>query len=196
MRNHCDRVNALHLEPWVPGAKGINIVGGQGSARGNRADLIGMHDNLVNGVLDDFAVFADLDGASVNTVTFAQLSGPGNAPYYAAVAVVNAASFRSPIAPGSNATLFGANLATRQEISAYWPFDLAGASIRLNGIAAPLYFVSPGQVSFQVPWELAGRTQTTLSVTVNSVTGPPQTAAVAPYNPGLFVTNAKGQGRS
>ena len=61
--------------------------------------------------------------------------------------VVNAASFLGTLAPGSLATLYGNNLAADGSAS--------GVSVSVNGLAAPLLYVSPGQINFQIPWEAA-----------------------------------------
>ena len=70
-------------------------------------------------------------------------------------AVVNGASFAAgaPVAPGSIASIFGSNLASTSAAVAGVPLPtlLADAKVSLNGVAAPLFFVSPGQINFQVP---------------------------------------------
>src|SRR5712692_5165256 len=85
-------------------------------------------------------------------------------------AVVNGASFAAgvPVAPGSIATVFGSNLASITAAAAEVPLPtlLGDARISLNGVAAPLFFVSPTQINFQAPWELAGRNEASLTVTV------------------------------
>lgn len=72
--------------------------------------------------------------------------------------VVDAASLRSTISPGSWATMFAA---TRSEVSRAWrssdfrdgnlPLSLENLSVQVNGRPAALSFVSPAQVNFLVP---------------------------------------------
>jgi len=72
---------------------------------------------------------------------------------------VNAASFDVvPLAPGMVASLFGSNLASATEISGAPPLptSLAGTTLLVNNIAAPLFFASSGQINFQVPFGLTG----------------------------------------
>jgi uncharacterized protein (TIGR03437 family) len=114
--------------------------------------------------------------------------------------VVNAASSaaRSPVAPGSIATGYGSflisSLATAP--NSPLPTNLAGLSMQFDsGLRAPLFAVSGGQVNFQVPWELAGQSQTALSVTVNGQTGAAQAVNLAPFSPGIFSMNAQGTGQ-
>ncbi|MEX2302154.1 MAG: M36 family metallopeptidase [Bryobacterales bacterium] len=71
--------------------------------------------------------------------------------------VVHAASYLPKLAPGGIATLFGANLAleTAQASSVPLPRELGGVRVLVNGVAAPLFYVSPGQINFQTPFETA-----------------------------------------
>ena len=73
-------------------------------------------------------------------------------------AVVNAASLQpGPVAPGSLITVFGSNLApaTMAAPTASLPRSLGGVTLSINGIAAPLLFVSPAQMNAQVPFEVS-----------------------------------------
>lgn len=72
--------------------------------------------------------------------------------------VVNAASFAPapiPVAPGSIITILGANLAqsTATAASSSLPTSLAGATVQINNLNAPLYYVSGTQINAQVPYE-------------------------------------------
>jgi outer membrane protein assembly factor BamB len=69
-------------------------------------------------------------------------------------AVVNANGFQpGPVAPGSLISLFGSNLTPRpaQANAAPWPPVLEATSVFINGIAAPIGYVSPTQINAQVP---------------------------------------------
>ena len=77
----------------------------------------------------------------------------------------------SGVAPGSLATLYG-NLfasATATASTIPLPFTLGGVSIAVNGKAAALLYVSPGQINFQVPYETAVG-NATITVTNNGST--------------------------
>jgi beta-glucosidase len=74
--------------------------------------------------------------------------------------IVNAASFLGDIAPGSLATLFGSNLADGVyqgsqvvDSNSHFLTAVAGVSVSVSGGNAPLTYVSPTQINFQVPWE-------------------------------------------
>ncbi len=97
---------------------------------------------------------------------------------------VNGASFAAgaAVSPGSIVSAFGTNLA---------PGDI---TVRLNSIAAPVFAATATQVNFQVPVELAGQSQASLTVTVGGVTSSPVTVSLAAVAPGLFSANTAGQG--
>jgi len=68
--------------------------------------------------------------------------------------LVNAASYQPTLgAPGSIASVFGSNLAAAAATAQAYPLprQLGGASVTWNGVAAPLLYVSPTQINFQVP---------------------------------------------
>jgi len=72
--------------------------------------------------------------------------------------VVNAASNAAgqALVPGSLASLYGSGLApgTFTVTTGPLPTVAGGVSVIVNGFFAPLLYVSPTQINFQVPWEL------------------------------------------
>jgi uncharacterized protein (TIGR03437 family) len=111
--------------------------------------------------------------------------------------IVNLASYTSPVAAGSLAAAFGANLSSGQ--ASYnnlpLPLTLAGSSFQIAGHGAPLVFASPGQVNLQIPWEVAGSQQASVAVTVGSQVSTPQTVNLAAFAPGIFTLNQQGTGQ-
>ncbi len=90
-------------------------------------------------------------------------------------AVVNGVGFRpGPVAPGSIVTLFGTNMAPRvaSASSSSWPKVLESTSVFINGVAAPLAYVSPTQINAQVPDETAAGQATVTVVSGNRVLPP------------------------
>ncbi|MBM3756472.1 MAG: hypothetical protein FJW38_21095, partial [Acidobacteria bacterium] len=74
--------------------------------------------------------------------------------------VVNAASFvGASLGPGAVASIFGTSLAlsTASASSVPLPATLGGVRVIVNGRAAPLFYVSPGQINFQLPDDLSTR---------------------------------------
>jgi len=101
--------------------------------------------------------------------------------------VVDAASFTRPTAPGSIVSIFGTNFASALAQGSSVPLStsLGGVSVSFNGIAAPLFFVSSGQINAQLP---SGLTGTTASVVVTS-SGGASAARMIQLNqatPGIF----------
>jgi uncharacterized protein (TIGR03437 family) len=125
---------------------------------------------------------------------------PARAPA-GTVASVSAASFSgTTLASESIVAAFGAGLAISTQAAATLPLPtaLGGTTITVRDSAgverqAPIFFVSPNQVNYQMP---PGTTPGQATVTITSrygdtSTGTVQIAAVAP---GLFSANANGQG--
>ncbi len=111
--------------------------------------------------------------------------------------VVNAASFApsgNPIAPGEFIALFGAGLAKSQQVAAPpYPLTLNSVSVQINGKAAPIYFVSTGQINCIVPYATTGATAT---ITVNNGGTASNTVTVplAATAPGMFSVSSNGTG--
>jgi uncharacterized protein (TIGR03437 family) len=109
--------------------------------------------------------------------------------------VVNAASFAAGISPGSLATLFGTGVTTFSGIISAGllplPREIAGTSITLNSIEAPVVAVSGSgpqeQINFQVPYELDGGSRVTLVVRVNGQSSAPVEIPIVVAQPEVFV---------
>src|SRR5262249_6140665 len=67
-------------------------------------------------------------------------------------AAANGASFKAVFAPGMILTLFGSNLANSTESASSVPLpkSMGGVAVTINGIAAPLYYISPTQLNVQI----------------------------------------------
>lgn len=103
---------------------------------------------------------------------------------------VNGASFlrNVPIAPGAIVTVFGSNLAGAAASAAGppYPLVLGDTSVTLNGISAPLFYVSPGQINAQAPFEL-GTGTALLQVRRGTTMSPTGFTTVANVSPGIFI---------
>jgi uncharacterized protein (TIGR03437 family) len=71
-------------------------------------------------------------------------------------ALVSAAGTGVMAAPGSAATLYGTFplLPSISSPPGSLPTTLSGVSVMINGVAAPLYYISASQINLQIPWEL------------------------------------------
>ncbi len=124
--------------------------------------------------------------------------GFAQAPQITSAGVVNAASFvQGAVSGGSIVAIFGANLATgiAGATQVPLPTNLNGTQVFISGQAVPLFFVSAGQVNAQIPWELTGATQASISAIVNGTAGNTVTLNLTPFNPGVFTTDSSGKGQ-
>jgi uncharacterized protein (TIGR03437 family) len=121
-------------------------------------------------------------------------ANPPPGPVAPAAGVVDAAGFSATISGGGIGSIFGTNLAPAVASASFepLPLNLGGGYVRLNDTIAPLLFVSPGQINFQVPWELLTSTTATLQVFTPNGTSPTVTVNVAPAAPGIFNLNTQG----
>jgi len=95
---------------------------------------------------------------------------------------------RGPLAPGSIIALFGRNLAPgeRSASSLPLPRSLEGVRVLIGGVEAPLFYVSPGQVNAQVPFELNADRQLQVLVESRGVPSAPEPLQTAENRPGIF----------
>ncbi len=116
------------------------------------------------------------------------------------IASVSAASFTGTLAPDGIAALFGTGLATATAAapSTTLPTELGGITVTIldaNGVRrpAPLFFVSPTQINFQLPAATAAGPAVIYVQRSGTVVGQ-GAATIAAVAPGLFAANASGQG--
>src|SRR5262249_22715633 len=106
----------------------------------------------------------------------------------------NAASFASQVSPGALASIFGTGFGptTAQGdlglLTNALPASLAGVSVTVNGTAAPLLYLSPGQINFQVPWKAQTGTAS-IAVVVNGGASNALQIPVKTAAPGLFTSS-------
>lgn len=123
-------------------------------------------------------------------------------PQITAGGVVNAGSYAQPISPGSIVSIFGTNLASTTVIApdTPWPITLAETSVKLNGIDAPLLFVSPEQINLQAPWSLQSSPlaygTATAVVTTPSGSSTPAQAPIYDTSPAIYSLDASGCGQA
>jgi uncharacterized protein (TIGR03437 family) len=121
----------------------------------------------------------------------AALAAQAQTPAVAQGGVLNAANGLSPVAPGSLVSIYGANLAGGLAQADTIPLSnqLNNVSVTLNGIPAPLLFVSQGQINAQVPWNVlqSGNSGTASIVVTNGANqSSVQNVPVGPFSPGIF----------
>jgi uncharacterized protein (TIGR03437 family) len=108
-------------------------------------------------------------------------------------AIGNAASFNQIFAPGMILTIYGSQLSpvTSTASSVPLPLAIAGVTVTINGVAAPIWYVSSGQLNVQIPYETPLNTSVPVTVNNNGQSATSSmTAAIAA--PGIF-TDAQGE---
>jgi glucosylceramidase len=108
------------------------------------------------------------------------------APAFPANGAVNAAAVQAALSPGELFSIYGAHLATAAEQPSWLPLPatMSATSVQINGITAPLLYVSPGQINAQVPWSVTPG-GATLTVTHAGVAAS-QTVTIAAAGPAIF----------
>ncbi len=124
------------------------------------------------------------------------LPGRGWAQSPQIAGVSDAANFTSTTAPGGIISIFGSGLATGEVSAPSLPLPtyLNGASVYIDGMAAPLLFVSPGQINAQIPYEIAANSTATVQVTVNGNNSANAQIAIAQSAPAIFTQAGTGSG--
>jgi len=139
-----------------------------------------------------------------------------NAPDITAAGVVNAASYSNAVAPGSYVAIFGSwlydlslsNNLTSTDTATGSPLPLALDYVMVSfdvpsanppiSVPGRMYYVSPGLVVLQMPWELQGQASAQVKVTIDFSNGNVVTVPIVPYAPAFFggstvaATNAVG----
>jgi uncharacterized protein (TIGR03437 family) len=126
----------------------------------------------------------------------ADLSTASTAPLYSAAGIVHAATQSvQTLAPNTIATIYGTNLSwTTHAVSpgdlngGFLPTSLEGVTVYVNNISSGLFFVSPGQINFLVPYEIVAPS-ITIHVARQGVAGPGVTVPLATTAPGFFQWN-------
>jgi uncharacterized protein (TIGR03437 family) len=129
-------------------------------------------------------------------------------PTSGALTTVDAASYERAVAPGQIVAAFGSGFPSGTNITAAasslpLPTELEKVSVRVNGAAAPLFFVGAGgafgsgafQINYQLPFE------TTAGVAFVEVLSDGRLVASEYLNvsgaaPGIFTFNASGEGQA
>jgi uncharacterized protein (TIGR03437 family) len=104
-------------------------------------------------------------------------------------AVADGAAF-SPesIAPGSLISVFGSHLAplTAAATSVPLPISIADVSVTINGVSAPILFISPGQINVQIPNEVSAGPASVV-VRVHGAPSAPASISLKVAAPALFL---------
>jgi uncharacterized protein (TIGR03437 family) len=114
-------------------------------------------------------------------------------PQTSVAGVGNAFDYTSgAVAPGEIVAIFGTNvgpaagLAGALNAGGDLANSLAGIQVTFDGVPAPIFFASAGQINVEVPYEVAGKSSTSMLVMSGISAGAPVTIPVLSAEPGLF----------
>jgi uncharacterized protein (TIGR03437 family) len=109
--------------------------------------------------------------------------------------VVNAANYRTSIAPGSVVSLFGQNLGSAETAATTpLPTRLGGMCVTLDDKALPLFMTSPAQINAQIPPDTKTGTHTlVVRSPERNTAGTRYSLSVQKYAPAVFLSSQTGQ---
>jgi uncharacterized protein (TIGR03437 family) len=153
--------------------------------------------NTFLGTPDSGAPFSNQDMLVDYVRVYQAAAVDANAPVISPAGVLNAASYLGAIAPGSLVSLFGNNLADGSyqgsqvlDASGHFVTSVAGVSVAVNDVNAPLAYVGPGQINFQIPWETAPGPAVRVQVTRAGVTSAVEQITIASTaSPSMFLND-------
>lgn len=117
--------------------------------------------------------------------------------------LVNAASFQfeNAVAPGELVTLFGLEFGPEQltmlqlnPTTGRAEMTLDNTRVLFDEFAAPLVYVSSGQIAAVVPYGIAGRTSVVVRIEYRGQAGPAVRIPAVQATPALFTLNSSGKG--
>jgi adhesin/invasin len=159
------------------------------------ADPAGLKQGIYNGSVLIRPTESGLTSVTVPVTLVVGCGQGGCIPQPTITAVVNGASFQPTGAPGAIMTIFGTNFSDGVYQSSTYPLStvLGQTSVSVDGIPAPLYYVSPTQINFQMPGAIRppGGNVVVNNATSGSRASSSHAAAVNSVSPGLFVTTDK-----
>ena len=123
-----------------------------------------------------------------------------NAPTASVAAVVDAASYLPGASPGEIVCVYGSGLGPATLVTATtdangkYPTTLGGATVYFDGVAAPIVYASDQVTAVVAPFEIAGKTQTSVTVETGGKASAPYTVSVSATNPSVFTANSSGSG--
>jgi uncharacterized protein (TIGR03437 family) len=147
--NH--RIRTIASDGTIRTIAGSGIPGFSGD--GKTADFASLKNPLAVAVDNAGNIFvADYGNNRVRMLSLQATPAPK-------IGAMQGPSFATKLSPGGLFTLYGQQLAgpaaPSQVTTAPWPREMAATSVTINGVLAPLYYVSATQINGQIPFETA-----------------------------------------
>ncbi len=140
---------------------------------------------------------------AVQTIKVTLLVSPAGTPVV--LGITSAGSYQpGAISPGEIVTIFGNGIgpatpatgtAAQPTANGTVPTTLAGVSVTINNVPAPLIFVAAGQINAVVPYEVAGQTSVPVVVQTNGTPSAAFTVPVTTTTPAIFSLSQNGSGQ-
>ncbi|MBK5293990.1 MAG: hypothetical protein JJE04_20230 [Acidobacteriia bacterium] len=115
--------------------------------------------------------------------------------------ISNGAGLLRDFAPGSTLILYGKDLGPREPAAArlipgrILETTLGGVRVLINGVPAPLLYVSATQINAMIPFEASGRPRILIEVSYQGLLSETLTVATAETAPILFTSDGSGRGQ-
>jgi len=92
------------------------------------------------------------------------------------------------LGPGNIVQIYGSGLSgqTSSPVVLPLPTEVNGTSVLIGGVTAPLFYVSPGQIDAQIPFELTAGKQYQVIVSANGALTTPQPIQLTPAVPAIL----------
>lgn len=148
-----------------------------------------------NSPFNQLILTAKTSGIAGNLVAFTATASSGAQIQVATSgATLSGGQDAAKIAPGTLISILGDDLAETTAVASLegndLPRNLGGVEVYIDGIAAPLMYVSPNQINSQLPFEVNDATSVSAWVRIQGKDGVRITNAIAvpvvPQNPGIF----------
>ena len=136
-------------------------------------------------------LFARKPGVDGNSVTLATSVGTNNLVSLASNgSSLSGGASAAQVAPGTLVLIRGTSLAAGAtqsvRLNQQLPYELGGVQVYFDGMRAPLFKVSPGELGAQVPFPVFGSNSVSAWVRTNGVASNPIGIPVLNQNPGIF----------
>lgn len=134
------------------------------------------------------------------SVTVSVTLAVAQAPPPAVMSIDNAATQQpGPVAPGEIVSLYGTNIGPDKGVvftlsNNTVPTTLGDTQVMFDNTPAPILYAGPNQLNVIVPYEVAGRVQTNVTVVRDGMTSSIIQQVVAATAPGIFTQDASGKG--
>lgn len=172
----------------TPSASWLSVSPGSGMNSGT-ITVVGSAASLATGSYNaTISIYASASNSPLMIPVSLSVNASSGNPSISSGGIVSAAGYQSALSRGSVGSVFGASLADTIASADKVPLprSLAGVAVSVNGVNAPLWYVSAGQINFQVPFEAPLTGSVPVVVSKNGVPSQAANAPVQEYAPSVF----------